>query len=717
MAATDKDKDDEVIDTIYPDVRHPYYIVAPSYARTSAGIRVLHLLCHSLNRRGYAAYILLHPYLPWKRNPTALDLLTPLLTSAIAQSHFERGLAPIMVYPEIVSGNPFGGSCVVRYVMNFPGLLGGDKEYAPDELCFGYSKILAEAAHAPDHVLFLPATDTRIFRPAPEGQKREGSCYYAHKYKATHHGELFEITKNSVEITRDEPDAPTAQEIASLFQRSEVFYTYENTALAIEAVLCGCPAVFLPNPYLSEIIAIKELGPDGYAWGGEPAEIARAKATVEQGARNYLKSYTTYWHDLERFIDLTQRHAAGRAYRHPIRLPNLFDTLRHVYRREHGLWGFTKAVFRKLHQILDDRRRQDVPKPSNAPADFFQIPLLTMGPHGGTRVLVDFANEAARHGAHVRILLTRGRLKKVYACHKNVEIKEIGWFFGDGGGRYLSQWFFLLISPFYMRRGVLVANFFPTVYSVWIARLLFGTSYIYFVQDIETWFKGSSGFLLNMACRLTWHSRRMVTTSPSITAMLDRKGCHPWQQVRIGVSDTFFEQVSDGAPKNYDLVCFPRRESFKRTDRLEKTIAAYRKNFGELRVLCITQDDMLLGECCAWGDTKKPADEASLIAALDSARVLLFTSEREGLGLPPLEAMARGLPCIIFENDGAKTYLEDGQNGFLIAAGDEEEAAQRLHTLLHDPDLYRRISSHAPETAKLFATSQGFSDFLDSLRA
>jgi hypothetical protein len=336
--------------TIYPDVGHPYYIVAPPYVRTSAGVRVMHLLCHSLNRRGQTAYVMLYPALPWRNDQVAPDLMTPILTPHVVRSHFRRGLTPIMVYPEVVSGNPFGGPCVVRYVLNFPGLLGGDKEYAPEELCFSYSQVLAVTTRSPDNILFLPATDTRVFYPAPEGQKRQGSCFYANKYKIAHKGALFDITKNSVEITRDLRSSQTPQEVADLFRRSEVFYVYENTALATEAVLCGCPAVFLPNPHLTEIIAAKELGPEGYAWGTDPAEIARAKETVGQGAENYLKTYAAYWRDLDRFIDMTQKHVEGKEYKIPTHLPNGFDTVRRMI-RERGLWGFMKAAVRKLYKI------------------------------------------------------------------------------------------------------------------------------------------------------------------------------------------------------------------------------------------------------------------------------------------------------------------------------------------------------------------------------
>lgn len=312
------DGDDASIKFIYPEIRHPYYIVSPPYTRLSAGVRALHLLCHSLNTTGHVARMVIYPTFPWRDDHVSPDLATPLLNCELLRLHFERGLVPIIVYPEVFSGNPLGGSCVVRYVLNYPGLLGGDKEYAPEEMCFAYSLSLARQTRFPDNVLYMPTVDTRVFHPPAVEGKRQGSCFYAHKYRAIHKGELFPCTNDSIEITRE----MDPQTIASIFYRSELFYTYENTALATEAVLCGCPAVFLPSPNLTAIIGNEDGRPYGFAWGDEPDEIARAKATVHLAKRDILSGFATYWRQLDRFIALTQEHAASKVYERRIEVPN-----------------------------------------------------------------------------------------------------------------------------------------------------------------------------------------------------------------------------------------------------------------------------------------------------------------------------------------------------------------------------------------------------------
>ena len=323
------------LETIWNDIQHgplfsergtthPYYISAPHWIYSSAGIRALYLLCHTLNKKGFKAFITNHPYgayaqfHPW----TTHELQAPMLTEKEAKAHLKQGLCPITLYSEVLSGNPLQAPLVARWVMNFPGLLGGDSQYQQDELCFGYSRELAAMAGYADQVLHLPTIDTRTFHRAKELVPRKGACFFASKYKSVHNGTLHPITEGCFEITRQMPDSPEPRQIAELLRRSEVFYTYENTALATEAVLCGCPAVFIPNPHLQKIIGREELGSDGYAWGTDPRELERARATVTQGAINYLKTQDLFLNQLDKFIAITQNRAKSTPYTKMIAIPS-----------------------------------------------------------------------------------------------------------------------------------------------------------------------------------------------------------------------------------------------------------------------------------------------------------------------------------------------------------------------------------------------------------
>lgn len=299
-----------IMNKILPDLVHPYYIVAPSYINTSAGIKVLHLLCHHLNKKGYPAYMVILPNI--YSGGIAVDLVTPKLTKEIMELHFKHKRCPIVVYSETITGNPLNAPLVARYVLNYPGLLGGDKVYNEKEIIFAYTKDLARSFSSEDlNVLFMPVSDTKIFYPPEYKIERKGTCFYASKYQSVHGGKLKEINEeNSYEITRDKPDSLSTLEIAERFRNSEIFYTYEETSLALEAILCGCPTVFIPNEYLTKKpFSASEIGMNGMAWGIDKKAIQHAKDTVHLMQNNYMQAVNTFDQQLDNFISITQTRA------------------------------------------------------------------------------------------------------------------------------------------------------------------------------------------------------------------------------------------------------------------------------------------------------------------------------------------------------------------------------------------------------------------------
>lgn len=298
---------------INPSVkRAPYYIVAPRYTRFSAGVRCLHLLCHWLNRKGERAYLAL--YSIDETPETNSDLLTPLLTPEIIDYHYKLGVSPVVVYPEVVEGNPLKADCVVRWVLNFPGLLGGDKTYDKNELVFGYSKVLADAVGENLPILHMAVVNEDVFKPDTMPRLRKGAAFYARKYKNDHKGKVFGVPDDAIEITGEQKGSQTPDEIAEIFRSVEVFYIFENTALAAEAVLCGCPVVCIINEWFEKPIARDELGMDGIAWGNDPAEIKRAYQSVHKAMLNYRKLAEKFFVQLEEFIELSQAKASAYPY-------------------------------------------------------------------------------------------------------------------------------------------------------------------------------------------------------------------------------------------------------------------------------------------------------------------------------------------------------------------------------------------------------------------
>ncbi|HQS47099.1 MAG: hypothetical protein B7Y12_05230 [Rhizobiales bacterium 24-66-13] len=244
-----------------------------------------------------------------QRADTHPALLTPVLTPEIVRWSRASSKQPIVVYPEVERGNPANANCVVRYLLNTPGLLGGPVRFDEGDLLFAYSPQFAVGlGDVP--LLRFPLVDTRIFHPEP-ARPRSGACFYASKYQLTHGQRVFGLPAGAVEITRDEPDSFAPEQIAEMFRSSEAFYAFENTALGNEAIACHCPTVLMPNPFLQKPRGLSQEDWHGIAWGTDPAEVERARTTVVQGADRYRTFANEVPDQIRRFIELTQS-AAGR---------------------------------------------------------------------------------------------------------------------------------------------------------------------------------------------------------------------------------------------------------------------------------------------------------------------------------------------------------------------------------------------------------------------
>ena len=293
---------------IFETPRRPYYIEAPPYRRTSAGIKVLHLLCHALNRIGEDAYV----YTP----VTDPQLDTPTLSPELIEQHRQAGRQPIVVYPEIVPGNPRQAASVVRYVLNRAGLIGGDAAFADTELVFGYGRNILPDGADPANVLFLPPIDTRIFNNLdnPHDGARSGVLLYPGRHQASL-ADHPDLAARATLITADWPETHAA--LADLFRRSEAVYCFESTAIALEATLCGCPAIILPSPFFNgTLLSDGEVGRDGLALNDSAEEIAYARRSVGQMWDRYRATEDRFWQQLDRFVELTQAmpvHAAPAA--------------------------------------------------------------------------------------------------------------------------------------------------------------------------------------------------------------------------------------------------------------------------------------------------------------------------------------------------------------------------------------------------------------------
>lgn len=199
-------------------MKKDYIIYAPSIVQNhkSNGVRALHLLSSALRDKGYNAYI----FSPRPHNSDYHYI------NKITNYHRKNS---IVVYAEIVKGNPLKIKNVVRYLLNTPGKLGGSKKIKRGEVVFTWSHKFYK--NAPE--LLIPYIDTKVFYK--DDTPKTQDCVFVHKK-----GRFKDIPEleNLVEINMNYPK--TREELGNLLRSTKILYSYDNcSAILQEANACG----------------------------------------------------------------------------------------------------------------------------------------------------------------------------------------------------------------------------------------------------------------------------------------------------------------------------------------------------------------------------------------------------------------------------------------------------------------------------------------------
>ncbi|MCK0209150.1 hypothetical protein MWN33_14030 [Starkeya koreensis] len=207
-----------------------FLIWAPPYATTSSGIRALYRLCHHLNEAGYPSAMVARRI---KRLP---KWNIPFHRGGVGDS--------IVIYPEIVPGNPLAAEKVVRWALNDPGLLGGETTYADEEMVFVYDPQRLEAVSravkeplGPRRVLWMGLIDPDVIYPDPSVPKTI-DCSFIYKGRAL--SERFPLPEG-IAIEALEDRTPNMAALGDTLRRTRTLYSYDHYSNVLrEAAISGC---------------------------------------------------------------------------------------------------------------------------------------------------------------------------------------------------------------------------------------------------------------------------------------------------------------------------------------------------------------------------------------------------------------------------------------------------------------------------------------------
>lgn len=93
-------------------------------------------------------------------------------------------------------------------------------------------------------------------------------------------------------------------------------------------------------------------------------------------------------------------------------------------------------------------------------------------------------------------------------------------------------------------------------------------------------------------------------------------------------------------------------------------------------------------------------DQDTLPYYYSAAEAVVVPSQYESFGMVALEAMACGTPVVASQVGGLAFLVQDGVTGYTVPTSDPHALADRLLSLIKDPDLRDRMGKQAAEFAK-----------------
>jgi len=285
----------------------PYIVVTPTYC-VSAGVRVMHSLCHELNALGLDARVLLTSDLS---RGSGVYLNPALNTPAVNAQMGENGPAwaalmeeAIVIYADGVQGNPLGAKRVVRYVLGKEMPKPTDD---PSDFRIYYSRAFPVKREAHHRTLFLFPVDLGLFNDKGVVTRDQDMRWLGKGAKY-----CTEPEQDVVDITYSWP--PTREELAANLRRTRYLYSYDGLSCTNqEAILCGATVIVKHLSYhdwewTRADLAAMEHGIGGYAFGDSDFEIDRAQRTRMEMVESLRYHVATFRQKLLDFVDESQQH-------------------------------------------------------------------------------------------------------------------------------------------------------------------------------------------------------------------------------------------------------------------------------------------------------------------------------------------------------------------------------------------------------------------------
>jgi len=210
----------------------------------------------------------------------------------------------------------------------------------------------------------------------------------------------------------------------------------------------------------------------------------------------------------------------------------------------------------------------------------------------------------------------------------------------------------------------------------------------YFVQHYESLYHGEPA-AVDATYRLPL--RKIVISTWLRDVMRERFGSEA-ELLVTPVDPALFRAVPVSIATSRPRVLMLHHEyAWKGTADGFEAVARVKRRLPELRLVGfgVTAPRALL----AYDEFHANPPQGRLASLYSGCEIYLCPSWDEGLGMPPMEAMACGAALVTYDNGGCRDYARDGETALVARRRDVADLAAKLERLALDPGLRARIAA------------------------
>lgn len=332
------------------------------------------------------------------------------------------------------------------------------------------------------------------------------------------------------------------------------------------------------------------------------------------------------------------------------------------------------------------------------------IPMLDTPHSGGTRALVELANGLVQRGHQCTIVLPRGTKPLPFPTISPIVQVGPRLPYVRNARNLMNA---ALLARFLPPADIVLAttwlSAFPTYWGTRNDRAIG----FYFIQGDERTFFHSNlmGRLKSALANKSYHlDLHWLTNSiwlrDRLNGEFQRKAAvaNPGVDTQVFCPDGRSSPTCKGGPSARTIACIGRSAPAKGLPDLLKALEWVSKEI-EIRLLLISQEQLHVQAPYPIQVTR-PRSDLEMADAYRKADVFVFPSWIEGYGLPPLEAMACGVPVVTSDCGGIQDFAEDGTNALIVPPRDPQALAEAILRLLRDRSLAEKLTSNGLATAK-----------------